>query len=59
MCEGDSGNLLIDSEKFIAGGRRPNAINFHCQSVNRQNRPSICGKAELYQVINQGSNRGK
>ena len=36
--------------------RKPNAINFHCQSVNHQNHPSmtIYGKAELYHAINQG-----
>ena len=28
---------------------------YHCQSVNRQNHPSIYGKAELYHAINQGS----
>ena len=55
MYKGDSGDLLIDSGKFIARGRRPSAINFHCQSVNRQNHPSIYGKAELYHAINQGS----
>ena len=43
--KGDSGGLLIDSEKFIARGLRPSAINFHCQSVNRQNHPFIYGKA--------------
>ena len=52
LPKGDSGDLLIDSGKFIARGRRPSAIKFHCQSVNH---PSIYGKAELYHAINQGS----